>query len=100
MTSINFTNRAVDDLDAIGDYHAHYSSVYASQLQDGIINRAEALRQFPELGRVVPEFNNPSIRELLHKPYRIVYRLVSQARIDILTIQHSSRHLAERFFDT
>ena len=99
MVSITFTNRAVDDLNAIGEYHAHYSPVYADHLQEAIIAKADLLRQFPEVGRKVPEFDLPHLRELIHKTYRIVYRIVSPAQIDIITIQHSSRNLSERFFD-
>ena len=99
MASVTFTNRAIDDMDTIGEYHAHYSPNYASQLQDAIIARVKALKEFPEMGRLVPEFNRAYLRELIYKLYRIVYRLVSDTQIDILPIRHSSRDLAERFFD-
>ncbi len=99
MVSITFTNRAVEDLDAIGEYHATYSPSYASHLQDALIDKADLLRQQPEMGRKVPEFDLPYLRELIHKPYRIVYKIVSPDQIDIITIQHSSRNMAERFFD-
>ncbi|QMW01359.1 type II toxin-antitoxin system RelE/ParE family toxin [Spirosoma foliorum] len=99
MVNITFTNRAVADLDAIGEYHAHYSPGYASHLQDAIIDKTGLLRQQPEMGRKVPEFDLPYLRELIHKSYRIVYKIVSPNQIDIITIQHSSRNLSERFFD-
>lgn len=99
MVGVTFTNRAIDDLYAIGEYHAHYSPVYADHLQETIITKADTLRQFPEIGRKVPEFDLPDLRELTHKSYRIVYRVVSPTQVDIITIQHSSRNLAERFFD-
>jgi toxin ParE1/3/4 len=99
MGSINFTNRAVADLDAIGEYHAHYSRSYASHLQDSIIAKAYLLQNQPEMGRKVPEFNIAYLRELIHQSYRIVYKVVSPTQIDIITIQHSSRNMAERFFD-
>lgn len=100
MVSITFTNRAVEDLDAIGEYHAHYSPAYANLIQDSIIAKADLLRQHPEMGRQVPELELPYLRELIHKSYRIVYKIVSPAQIDIITIQHSSRNMSERFFDT
>jgi len=100
MVSITFTNRAIDDLDAIGEYHAHYSAVLASQLQDAIIERVDGLKQFPEMGRIVPEFNRPYLRELIFKSYRIVYRIVDLSRVDVITVQHSSRDMADRFFES
>ncbi|GAB2586158.1 type II toxin-antitoxin system RelE/ParE family toxin [Spirosoma areae] len=99
MVSIPFTNRAVADLDAIGEYHAHYSPGYASHLQDTLIAKADLLRHQPEMGRKVPEFNLPYLHELVHKSYRIVYKMVSPTQIDIITIQHSSRDMSERFFE-
>ncbi|OJW71055.1 MAG: hypothetical protein BGO59_32710 [Spirosoma sp. 48-14] len=100
MVSITFTNRAIEDLDAIGEYHAHYSPSYANHLQDSIIAKADLLRHQPEMGRKVPEFDLPHLRELIHQSYRIVYKIVSSTQIDIITIQHSSRNMAERFFDS
>ena len=99
MVSITFTNRAVADLDAIGEYHANYSRSYASHLQDSIIAKAYMLEQHPEMGRKVPEFNISYLRELIHQSYRIVYKVVSSTQIDIITVQHSSRNMTERFFD-
>ena len=69
MVSITFTNRAVNDLDAIGEYHANYSPVYASYIQDALIAKADLLRLQPEMGRKVPEFNLPYLRELIHDSY-------------------------------
>lgn len=39
-----------------------------------IFDRVGALRDHPDTGRVVPEFNQPFLRELIHPPFRIVYR--------------------------
>jgi toxin ParE1/3/4 len=50
-----------------------------------LIKRAEALIEFPEMGRSVPEINSPHIRELIEGHYRIVYRL-TQEKIEILTV--------------
>ena len=69
MVSVTFTNRAIEDLDAIGEYHAHYSPTYADHLQETIIAKADRLRQFPDMGRKVPEFDLPYLRELVHKSY-------------------------------
>jgi plasmid stabilization system protein ParE len=51
------------------------------------------------MGRKLPEFNLAYLRELVHGEYRIVYKIVSDSQLDIITIQHSSRDMSERFFD-
>jgi toxin ParE1/3/4 len=48
---------------------------------------------FPGSGRVVPEFNNKQLRELIEGNYRIVYRFESNELIEIARIHHSARHL-------
>ena len=37
-----------------------------------IISETDRLQQFPDLGRMVPEYKNDIIRELIFRPYRIV----------------------------
>ena len=96
---VTFTNRAIDDLDTVNDYRSAYSPAYASHLIDSLIARIEQLRTFPEMGRTVPEFGLLHLRELIHSDYRIVYKIVSDEQIDIISIQHASRNLTERFFD-
>ena len=50
------------------------------------------LRDFPELGRVVPEFAHPSIREIVVRSYRVIYRLDHAGRrVDIARFWHGAR---------
>ncbi len=39
-----------------------------------IFQRVEHLVDQPDLGRVVTEFEQPFLQELIHPPFRIVYR--------------------------
>ena len=48
---------------------------------------------FPEFGRTVPEFEDPLIREVVLKPYRIVYQLVGTDEIHVLTVHHASQRV-------
>ena len=100
MIRVTFTNRAIDDLDAINEYRSTYSPAYADHLIDTLIAKVERLKTFPEMGRKVPEFDLPYLRELIYDEYRIVYKTVSDNQIDVITIQHTSRDMSQRFFDT
>ena len=40
-----------------------------------VLAHVERLAEFPESGRVVPEFGFTQLREIVHPPFRIVYRL-------------------------
>lgn len=47
----------------------------------------------PKIGRIVPEFDREDIREIFHKNYRIVYKIASDTRIDIITIAYGTTPL-------
>lgn len=50
---------------------------------------------FPESGRVVPERNDKEIREIIVRPYRIVYR-VRPGYVEIATVFRASRLFLEQ----
>ena len=74
MHALRWTEHAVAQLEAVADYVSLSSPVYAEHLVDRIARRLEQACEFPESGRVVPEFARPEIRELIERPYRLVYR--------------------------
>lgn len=62
------------------------------QLVTKIFARIEALSDHPEIGRVVPEFKQPLLRELTQPPFRIVYRK-DPGNIRIVRVWRSERVL-------
>ena len=93
MVKVRWTDFALENLIAIGDYIERDSYVYAQMVVDSLFNSVDILEQNPLAGRVVPEFNNRTIRELIRGNYRIVYKLISEIDIDIITVHHSARLL-------
>ena len=83
---------ARDDLHDIVTFIAHDNPRRAMSFGYELISEADRLREFPELGRIVPEYRNDDIRELILRPYRIVYR-IDQARLlcEIARVWHSAR---------
>ncbi len=83
---------ARQDLLDLFNYIAPASPNHAKQFIQKIFHEVERLIEFPQSGRVVPEFNNPSIREVLRKPCRIVYRVSSDSKtIEIIRVWHAAR---------
>lgn len=78
---------------ALRNYIASDAPTRATFFVQRLFNHVDALRAFPELGRVVPETDIANIRELVFQGYRIIYQL-SAERIDILTVLHGSRDLS------
>ena len=95
MGRISWTKQAVSDLKNIYEFIAADSKFYAKREISKIKLRTQPLRNHPQLGRIVPEFNDYSIRELFEGRYRIVYKVLGETNIDILTIHHSSREILE-----
>jgi toxin ParE1/3/4 len=55
---------------------------------------AARLEQFPRLGRVVPEYDDSTIRELIVAPYRLLYRHNERRdRVQVIAVIHGSRQL-------
>ena len=91
MRVLFWTKQAQADLAAISAFISQDSPHYASVVITRLIAATDRLVPFPESGRTVPEFENPLIREVVLKPYRIVYRLVDTDEIHILTVHHGSQ---------
>ena len=86
-----WTEQARGDLAAIHTFINQDSPHYASVVVTRLIAATERLTQFPKSGRAVPEFGDPFIREVVHRPYRIVYRLVGTDEVHVLTVHHGSQ---------
>ena len=93
MVRIRWTDIAIDNLNDIGDYISKDSFKYAKIVIENLFTSTNLLKQHPRIGRIVPEFNNPNIRELIKGSYRIIYRIVDEKHIDVITVHHSARLL-------
>ena len=91
MRVLLWTEQARADLAAIRAFITQDSPHYASVIIARLIAATDRLVPFPESGRTVPEFENPLIREVVLKPYRIVYRLVGADEIHVLTVHQASQ---------
>jgi toxin ParE1/3/4 len=65
-------------VDAIAAYIARDSAHYAAAVVRRILTSTRQLGEHPWSGRIVPELEDPTIREILVYSYRIVYRVQDQ----------------------
>ncbi len=91
MVKIVWTELSILDLKETFDYIADDSVRYANLTTNKIFRRAQDLELNPYLGRVVPEFNEKLVRELIEGSYRIIYRIKKDNQVDVLRIYHSAR---------
>jgi toxin ParE1/3/4 len=78
---------AIEDIEAIAAYIERDSPWYARAVASKIVETAESIPEYPELGRMVPEIDDPVIRERLAHRYRVIYRL-DEARVLIVAVIH------------
>jgi toxin ParE1/3/4 len=80
------------DLRDIFDYIAQHHPLAAQKFVETIMGAVERLMVLPESGRIVPEFSEPTIREVIHRPCRIVYRVrKDQELVEIVRVWHGAR---------
>ena len=89
---LRWTEQAVNQLSAIAEHISLSSPVYAEQVLERVVLRLRQAQQFPESGRRVPESGHANARELFEHPYRIVYRVRSEA-VEVLAIVHGRQDL-------
>jgi toxin ParE1/3/4 len=92
MNPLIWTRRAIEDMQSIRQFIAQDSPHYAELVSQRLIASVERLPTLPQSGRVVPEINDPTVREVIHGSYRIVYRLIRE-EIHIVTVHHAARLL-------
>ena len=91
--NLSFSKSAIEDLKGIKDYYLEQGVPQIGQdFVAAIVEHIETLSAHPDIGRVVPEFNDDSIRELIHSPFRVVY-LREIESIKIIRVWRSERLL-------
>jgi len=99
MVKIVWTELSLFDLKEIFDYIAANSQRYATITTNKIYQRVQIIADNPFTGKIVDEFNEKSIRELIEGKYRIIYRIKTNSQVDILRIYHSARLLKRNKID-
>ncbi|MDZ4678412.1 MAG: type II toxin-antitoxin system RelE/ParE family toxin [Oligoflexia bacterium] len=89
---IIWSARSREDLDLIAAFIAKDNPAGAEQWILKIEKKTEQAASHPFAGRIVPEFEEKKIREVLLKSYRIVYQVYSK-HIEILTVFEGHRLL-------
>ena len=91
---LSWSPEALEQLESIFEYIAKRDLEAAKRLVQQLDELAEGIVFTPEIGRVVPEYGQPDLRERIHgkrhKRYRLIYR-VRPDEIEIVAVWHTSR---------
>ncbi len=85
-----WTENAVQDLLGIKTFIAQDSIDRAEEWLVELYKAGENLSQFSSRGRIIPEFNQENLRELLIENYRLVYRVTSTT-VEIIAVFEGHR---------
>jgi len=87
---IIFAPQALEQLERIVRFIAQDDPTAAERFGNHLVDRAELIADFPELG--TPYRKRPNVRRLLCKPYFIYYRVRRKERvIEVMDYWHSAR---------
>lgn len=90
-----WTENAIEDLLTIKEYISEDSPARAESWILELFNSGESLVNLPIRGRIVPEFKQEKLRELLIDNYRLVYR-IKKTSIEIITVFEGHRQLNKK----
>ena len=92
MVKVKWSDDSINDLKEICKFIASDSPHYANVFNNRIFEMVEHLELFPEIGRRVPESDDPNVKEMIYKGYRIIYQ-IKKNYLEIISIIHGSRLL-------
>ena len=97
---VHWTDRAKKRLWKIHDYLAKEQGLptEARNLVSRLLSSSQKLSEIPKVGRQVPEYQLREVRELLERPYRIVY-VIKPYQIDVVTVMHYRQLLSKDLKD-
>ena len=84
--------QARDDLREIVSFISADDPAAAASFGLRLMGKTDSLAKFPQLGRVVPEEDDGNIREIILRPYRIIYQVLpAQQVVALARIWHGAR---------
>lgn len=95
MAEVRWSQGALSDLHAVGEYFERTSLQYARSIVARLYDAPGALADHPLLGRIVPEISVDHIREIVREGYRIVY-VVMDERVEVLAVLHGRQDLGRK----
>lgn len=96
MAQVVWTGPALKDLEVITKYIAMDSPRYAERFARKLVRAPRLLSKHPQIGRIVPEFEDDMLRELIMGAYRIIYEIRGETCYGEAVI-HASRDLMQHY---
>lgn len=87
MLKVEWTDQAIEKVELIGEYISLDSPKAAFKWVNSVFDKENLIRENPHIGREVPEYKNPLVREVFEGNYRIIYR-IEEKKISVITVKN------------
>jgi addiction module RelE/StbE family toxin len=94
--SRNWSSKALANLKSIESYISEDSTFHAKRVVNEIINHADNLKIFPEMGHALSDFPDLGLRQLIKYSYRIIYAFDGKI-VTIVAVVHSKQKYIEGY---
>lgn len=90
--AVIWTKQSVRQLNKYADYIAEDNVLAAEKWVLSLLDKTNQLSKMPMSGRIVPEYNDPKLREIIEGDYRLIYR-IKKDTVYVLSVRHSRQNL-------
>jgi len=95
MGKVYWSKIAQSDLENIGNFIAIDAPIFAIDFIENLLRHTRNLENYPNIGRIVPEFDDKNLREIIFYNYRIVYEIRNN-NIYIVSVSHCSMDIVKK----
>ena len=99
MAQVIVTEEAAECLREIHAYIAQDNADAADRVFDGILERIEQLREYPQIGYRYERAGSRHIRILIYGRYLIAYLIKPDDNIDVIGVYHGARQIEQFLSD-
>jgi plasmid stabilization system protein ParE len=91
MAELRWTLDAREDLVEVYEFIAQDSPEHAEDFTAALAQAGTRIAEFPQMGRVVPERGDETLREVIFRGYRIIYKITDSDIVGIIAFAHGAR---------
>lgn len=91
MADVIWTEKAVEQIEQIGVFIEKDSPFQANRVVRLIVHETRRLKEYPRIGKMIPELQDDRYREIRIFSYRILYRILDERTIAIVGVVHGQR---------
>lgn len=90
-----WTKQSVIQLNKYADFIAEDNVLAAEKWVLNLLGKTDQLSNLPQSGRIVPEYNDLNIREIIEGDYRLIYRIKGE-KVYVQSVRHSRQDLKKK----